>query len=429
MALPQRKPREINTPWEHYEFLHRPQVGTAVLWERQGIGKRWHKLAPDDPHVPALMRAQAGTRDGFLTVNEFRYWRQVDNLKSLRSLYVDVDRHLDLPDIEDALADARLPRPSLVVWSGRGVHLYWLHAPVPAQVLPVWQRCQDLIVKALQPVGADPSARDCARVLRLVGTRNAKNDKLVQGWVLDPEPWPWHELCDAVLGPRVQSAPPKLVDLATAKAARGQRLRTGSVYDRWHLVYQDLLKIADRHWFGGVPEGHRHNYLFVSAIALSWFAHASTLQAELERRAQTWMPGVPLSEVRSTIAEPVKRAYEAAEGHTRSWEGQQVDPRFRMRRETLLRYVGGLIDADLAPQLRAIVSDDIRKQHKQATDRAHEAKRDRVAEGRYKTRQAESAERTEPWVALGISRRTYYRRKAADPASPDPSTPDASEAL
>jgi ElaB/YqjD/DUF883 family membrane-anchored ribosome-binding protein len=66
-----------------------------------------------------------------------------------------------------------------------------------------------------------------------------------------------------------------------------------------------------------------------------------------------------------------------------------------------------LIDAELAPQLRAIVSDEIREQHRRET----EAGRDRVAEGRYKTRHEDSAAQQKPWEALGISRATYYRKK------------------
>ncbi|PRD67252.1 replication protein [Malikia spinosa] len=380
MALPLRKTGPIETPLEHFELLHTPdQYGTAILWERHGLGKRWHKLAPDDPYIPALLRAQIGTRDGFITVNEFRYWRQVDNLKSLRALYVDIDRFLTLEDIADALHDAKLPWPSLIVWSGRGVHLYWLHAPMPAQVLPVWQRCQDVIIKALLFAGADPAAKDCARLLRLSGTINAKNGAVVQGHIYDPEPWNWHSLCDEILGPRVEPKAAKVLDLATARADRGQRLRTGSIYDWWHLVYRDLLVIAEQHWFGGIPEGHRDQFLFLSSVALSWFAHPSTLEVELTRRARTWTPGLNAAEVRAAIQPSIKRAQKAAAGETVLWAGQQRDPRYWYKRETLHGLMAPLIGAELAPTLRAIVSDEIREQHKRETD----AKRDRVNEGRY----------------------------------------------
>ena len=379
MALPLRKPGPIDTPLEHFELLHRPdQHGTAILWERQGLGKRWHKLAPDDPHIPALLRLQAGTRDGFLTVNEFRWWRQVDNLKSLRALYVDIDWSLSLDDIADALHQAKLPWPSLIVWSGRGVHLYWLHAPMPARVLPVWQRCQDTIVKALLFAGSDPAAKDCARLLRLSGTINPKNGSVVTGHIYDPQPWDWHALCDEILGPRLEPKA-KVLDLATAKAARGQRIRTGSIYDWWHLVYRDLLAIAEKHWFGGIPQGHRDQFLFLSSVALSWFAHTDTLEVELTRRARTWTPGLNATEVRAAINPSIQRARRAVAGEKVLWGGQERDPRYWYKRETLHGLMEPLIDADLAPQLRAIVSDEIREQHRRET----EAGRDRVNEGRY----------------------------------------------
>lgn len=412
MAEPQRKQRTLDTPLEHFELLHTPdQFGTAVLWEREGLGKRWHKLAPNDPHVPAVLRAQVGTRDGYITVNEFRWWRQVDNLKSLRALYVDIDRQMSVEDIDDALGQARLPWPSLVVWSGRGVHLYWLHSPVPAQALPVWQRCQDVIIKTLSFAGADPAAKDCARVLRLCGTINAKNGAAVTGRVYDPEPWDWHSLCDEVLGPR-QAPKAKVLDFATKKAERGERTRTGSIYDWWHVVYRDLLAIADRHWFGGIPEGHRNNFIFLSSVALSWFAHADTLEGELLRRAQTWTPGFKEADLRAAIKNPIERAHQAASGLKIEWNGQQRDPRYWYKRETLHTLMQPLIDDELAPRLRAIVSDETRAVHRREIEAAR-APRDRVAEGRYKKSHAGSLEQAKPWEALGISRRTYYNRKKA----------------
>jgi len=161
----QRKPDfELASPVQHYDYLHTPVHGTAVIWERAGDGRTWHKLAPGDAHIPALLAAQASQRDRYITVNQFWGWRLVRNIRSLRALYVDVDRSEDLAGALDALREAKLPAPSIVVFSGRGMHLYWLHDPVPGQALPVWQRCQDVIIKALAGVGADPAARDCARV-------------------------------------------------------------------------------------------------------------------------------------------------------------------------------------------------------------------------------------------------------------------------
>jgi hypothetical protein len=254
----------------------------------------------------------------------------------------------------------------------------------------------------------------------MCGTRNAKNGVMVEGRVLDPEPWGFHALCDEILGPRLEPQKVKapLTDFMTAKANRGQRVRTGSIYDWWHLVYKDLLAIAEHHWFGGIPEGHRDTFLFLSSVALSWFAHADTLADELTKRAQTWTPGLKTLEVKAAISCSLERAEKAASGQKVMWNGQERDPRYWYKRETLHQLLEPLIPAELAPQLRAVVSEEVREEHKRETDRAWEARRpdrNRVAEGRYEMSRAEylnrSVDAQEPWIALGVSRRTYYNWK------------------
>jgi len=410
MALPLFKPAtSLDTPGSHFDWLHSPAHGTAVLWERVGSGSgRWHKLNPGDPHIPALMASQVGQTDRYLTVNEFYAWRLVRNIKSLRAGYVDIDGSEDLPAAQEALRDARLPQPTLVIFSGRGMHLYWLHEPVPGAVLPVWQRCQDALLKALLPIGGDPAAKDCTRVLRLAGTINSKSSTAVRGLIIDPEPYSFRHLCNEVLGYREPRERPIVRDLATARAERGLPAPKGSIYARWHLVYQDLLKIADWHLLGGIPEGARNDWLFLSAVSLSWFANPATLKSELERQAKAWTPGLTIAEVRSAIKSPLERAARAAEGNRFEWQGEPCDPRYKFRRETLLEWMQPIIPPDLAPQLRAIVSSEVKAKH----EREREAKRDRVAEGRHKASHSDSQERAAPWEAMGLSRATYFRKKA-----------------
>ena len=111
----------------------------------------------------------------------------------------------------------------------------------------------------------------------------------------------------------------------------------------------------------------------------------------------------------------IQRARRAVAGEKVLFNGQERDPRYWFKRETLHGLMKPLIDAELAPTLRAIVSDEIRREHKRET----EAKRDRVAEGRHKSNvrgprvAPSSAVQQKPWEALGISRATYYRKKAA----------------
>jgi hypothetical protein len=399
----------LSTAQGHYDLLHAEPRGVSIVWERLG-GRQWHKLQPNSPLVPHILAGQNAGTDRYLSVNEFFAWRIVNQLKSLRALYVDLDDKLSgtsltLPDVLDALHDAKLPKPSFVMQTGRGMHLYWLHEPLPAQVLPVWQRCQDTINKALATAGADAAAKDCARVLRLAGSVNSKTSTVVHGLVLDAEPYNFHHLCDEILGERKPKPERTVLDLSTAKAHRGQRVRTGSIYDWWHLVYRDLLSIARYYDFGGVPHGHRDQWLFLSAVALSWFARPETLQRELEGQARVWTPDLSVKEVRNAISPPLERARKAADGLTQEWEGEVRDARYWFKRETLYARLQAIIPADLELELRAIVSDDVRAKHKRETDAKHQEKR-------YATHHADSAAQQQPWVALGISRRTYYRKKA-----------------
>jgi hypothetical protein len=203
----------------------------------------------------------------------------------------------------------------------------------------------------------------------MCGTLNAKNGATVLGQVFDPTPWSFHDLCDEILSPRPEPKA-RVLDLSTAKAARGQRIRTGSIYDWWHLVYRDLLAIAEKHWFGGIPEGHRDQFLFLSSVALSWFAHTDTLEDELTRRARTWTPGLKVSEVRDAISPAIQRAHRAAAGEKVLFNGEERDPRYWYKRETLHGLMEPLIDAELAPTLRAIIPAEVRQERRQARDAA-----------------------------------------------------------
>lgn len=412
---PQLITPQLDTSFDHFSHLHTPAHGTTLLWERAAAGNHWHKLSPGDARIPGMLAAQHGQADRYLSANEFHGWRLVRLLKSLRCCYVDIDGCRDaeytLAEALDTLKYAQLPPPSAVVFSGRGLHLYWFIEPVPGKALPVWQRCQDALIAALLHLGADAAAKDCTRVLRLVGSVNSKTGTIVRGLVFNPEPYGFRHLCDEILGYRQPRQPAPVRDLSVARAERGGRLRTGSIYDRWSLVYSDLLAIAEHYKHrGGIPAGHRDKWLFLSAVALSWFANPNTLERELLDIAKKWSRGLSDSEVRDAIAAPLDRAALAAEGKQVEFGGELLDPRYRFRRDTLHEWMSPIIPADLSTQLRAIVSAETKAEHERDRTRA----RDRVAEGRHEThkRGPKAAGEREPWLKLGISRSTYFKRKA-----------------
>ena len=373
---------DISTPEGHYDRLHRSPHGTVVVWERLAADRRWIKIQPHHP-VAALLGPYQGKPDVFITVNEFRHWRLIRNLKSLRACYVDIDGYPYWEGALDALSDAGLPGPGFVIFSGRGLHLYWLLEPLPAKALPVWQHIQDTLVRALAPLGADYRAKDCTRLLRLAGTVNSRNGEAVRGYWLCNDVWTLHELANEVLDYR-PAKPATVFDFKAQAARRRQKTaspKKGSIYAWWHLVYTDLCAIADHHWLGGIPEGKRDTFLFLMANALSWFASPQTLETEIIQTAKTFTPGLTQREIQTYTKPILKRAQAAQEGKKYHWQGREVDPRYAFRSETLREWLGqDVIPPDLWPQLRALAPKDVIRERKRARDKT----RSRVAEGRYK---------------------------------------------
>lgn len=377
---------DLSQPINHHEKLHRAAHGTVLYWEALKDDHRWTKIHPGDP-VEKLIAGFSGGADTYLTVNEFYGWRHVRQLKSLRACYVDVDGTDNLDEALDALRAARLPVPSFVVFSGRGMHLYWILQPTPASAIPVWQRIQDTLVRALASIKADPAARDCVRVLRLVGTTNSKNGQEVRGVVLTDAVWTLHELADEVLGAR-EAKRGKVYDLAAAGARKGRsnknRKWAGTIYGWWYMVYRDLVMISDYHWFGGVPPGYRDRVLFIMSVALSWYTHPDTLYDEILATAKSYTPSLEEREIAKTMAPVLKRAEMHAAGERLAYNGKLYDPRYNYSAEGLREYLADIIPEELHNQLRALAPAEVVLQRKKERD----AGRDRVAEGRYKQNRA-----------------------------------------
>jgi hypothetical protein len=118
---------------------------------------------------------------------------------------------------------------------------------------------------------------------------------------------------------------------------------------------------------------------------LSWFAQPEAIADEILSLGRLHTD-LDEREIAHAADPTVKRALQAAAGDKLSWNGQEVDPRYRFRRQTLYDWLHGLITPDLLPQLRAIIPDDEARRRKAERDAAREKTRDRVKEGRYDAR-------------------------------------------
>ena len=120
--------------------------------------------------------------------------RRVENIRQFRSLFQDIDcKNLGLEKAEtayliwDLYLEGKIPKPTMVTDSGRGIHLYWRIQNAPYGALNTWQELQDYIYYNLKHLGADRQATDSARVLRLPGTINSKNQVNCEVLYIDDE--------------------------------------------------------------------------------------------------------------------------------------------------------------------------------------------------------------------------------------------------
>ncbi len=139
-------------------------------------------------HLPEVLNLLDENRDNYISVAEF--WspiRKVVNVKSVEEIFRDIDclglawatgrTPEELAQIIRYECGAEgFPEPSIINWSGRGMHLKWLLTkPLPHPALVRWNIVQEGVIKRFERFGADPKAKDAARVLRCVETINEKN--------------------------------------------------------------------------------------------------------------------------------------------------------------------------------------------------------------------------------------------------------------
>lgn len=378
----------LQTPSDHFQQLFRQNIGhgrTMIAW-LPGRAPAWFKV--NQERAQEILSRWVGEPDAYITPNCFHEWRLTRLLHSLNSFYVDIDFHGN-PDRVDFCREAsnvihkiemlRWPEPNFLVYTGRGLHVYWLIDPTPAGALPRWQAVQRELVRQLE---ADRQVTDCTRVLRLVGSTNSKAGNCrVSGELLHTRQYNFDWFCDEVL-------PLQRAEIRDLRAARANKRRDdydgkprgvpGGIFQRWHKVYQDLLRICDYHWFGGVREGFRDHMLFHMANALSYFTVADSFENEIAVLAQTWVPDLSTKQALSYCSSVISRA-----------KAMQLNPdgeelRYKYKRQTLWNQFSEIVPDDLLPSLRSIIPDELaaeREVHRQS-------KRDRVTEGRYKRKTA-----------------------------------------
>ncbi len=180
--------KKLTQATHHILFHHNPQNsdGFVTLCKKTKQGKfRQYHYRPEElaEHLTEWMG-----EDIYFSQNTFyRPNRSIENIRQLKSLYIDLDFYIFnydpswiLGKLQAEYFREKIPEPNLIIFSGQGIVLIWLIDPVPYKALPLWQAIQNYLLNQLETLGGDPRAIDAARVFRLAGTVNSKNDSDVR---------------------------------------------------------------------------------------------------------------------------------------------------------------------------------------------------------------------------------------------------------
>lgn len=393
-------------PLEHLRILHGAQKMTGCP-ARVSFGQRtpdngdpWTQWAVDQseaPHIAKLLVDQGEAVDLYATVNAFSGGRRLANLRSIHALFSDVDYHrttawkwheprVVLVAILSKLEAERIPFPSLVLDSGRGFYLYWLHERLPARARCRWDLVQARIQEVLADFGADPKAKDAARVLRVAGSLNSKASAgrrtvslfWLQGTPSEPMRFKFDSLADVLL-PYTRD---QIVSLRAARAAGRAEGRSKAGPSRSRLdsasygeaVLEDLHRLRrHRHPKGILPTGARDVWLFCASMALAWTCPPEVLESETVALAQS-ATGWTSRQAKSAMGAVMRRARAAAAGKRIRFAGKEVDPRYRMKAATIVDWLEIGEEEQRAAGLRILLSPEMRRTRKAEQERDRRAR-------------------------------------------------------
>ena len=380
---------------------------------------RWQEHAYPIPSLAVVVEGVNPYLDTWISQATFDLpRRKVINLQSVGLLFVDLDTYR-VADLRGKTAEGQtaelllrcdglgIPRPSVVLFSGRGLQPKWLLTQAVRRVdVMAWNAAERALVRLLAPFGADPQAKDAARVLRLDRTINTKSGERcrvvhVTGTAACPARYDFGELRETLVGLAPEVLPRDRPD--------GARILALPASEGIRRLNWTRLEDLRRLWRlrGGVREGFRELTLFWQLVFL--------LRAEPGRAEDLWNEAQGLAaqidsgwftrEIdRGTFTTLYRKAQEGRQGLLVTFQGRTYPPMYTPRNQTLLDLFS--ITPAEEMELRTIIS-KAEKYRRRVEKRRAAGIVDRS------TYLAQSVEAAKPWEAAGIKRSLWYERHPA----------------
>jgi hypothetical protein len=289
---------------------------------------------------------------------------------------------------------------------------------VPRAALPRWQLCQNAIFGALENLGADSAARDAARVLRLVGTRNSKSGTVVETIWEDrgDRVWDFGELADEILplsreeleGLRARDRESRERKKPTSKDARSaskgredvEKRFTGTTLALGRL--SDLQRLLKLRRLDKLPPDQRNGWMFAAGTSLAYLVEPQFLARELivlGRDNAGWSE----AETRSSMYSVISRARDAQAGKTVEWEGRQWDPRYRLTNRKIIEDLG--ITSEEEKEMKVLISKETKTQRDRERKERQRRSRGAIPREEYRSKAGKKRRRAQELSRQGMSLR------------------------
>lgn len=230
----------------HAWFHHHDADGWITVAKKTNSGK-FQQIHYRPEELAAELTKWLG-EDVFFSQNTFyKPQRKIENIRQLRSLYVDLDFYLFnyapswiIGKLEHEYFGETIPDPNILIFSGQGLVLIWLLEPVPYKALPLWQAVQNYLLNQLKELGGDPKATDAARVFRIAGSINSKNGEEVKAEYRHDHRYKLRQIQFDYL-PELNEAisPPTL-----RKKKPGRKKKVVQLFNTYKLHYARLLDLV-----------------------------------------------------------------------------------------------------------------------------------------------------------------------------------------
>jgi len=182
----------------HFEYISRDIDRKVVIFPmmiKSADGSvKYRYIQHADDLLKVIQRVDQGNAlyNYYITPNSFyRRERKQSALQKLNFLFVDIDNHnssVTQDDIrmlkfhlDDVYFNGKLPYPSMMISSGRGVQLYWRIQSMSynPKTIKFWNKIEKGIINIMSDLDyngftIDKSVKDANRVLRLAGSYNYK---------------------------------------------------------------------------------------------------------------------------------------------------------------------------------------------------------------------------------------------------------------